>query len=63
MRYRTNLHVECKECDGNGYITWNVPVPHNVGIDIGYIDTDTVECAECAGRGWIPPHLVVDTED
>jgi len=55
--------VECKECDGNGYITWNVPVPHNFGIDIGYIDTDPVECADCAGRGWIPPHLVVDTED
>ena len=57
------MKVECKQCDGNGYITWEVPVPHNFGIDIGYIDTDTAECADCAGKGWIPQHLVIDTED
>jgi len=46
--------TECTECNGNGYITWEINVPHNFGRDIGYIDTDTSECNECAGYGWVP---------
>jgi hypothetical protein len=55
--------VDCSKCDGNGYITWEVTVPHNIGRDIGYIDTKNAECTECAGYGWLPSHLIVDIDD
>jgi len=55
--------VECKKCDGNGYISWEVIMPQGFTRDIGYPDSETAECRDCAGYGWIPSHLVVDTED
>ena len=41
----------CKECDGWGTIEVEVPRPHNVNRDVGFIDVDKIECPECEGTG------------
>ena len=41
----------CKECDGWGTIEVEVPRPHNVNRDVGFIDVDKIECPECGGTG------------
>ena len=41
----------CKECDGWGTIEVEVPLPHNVNRDVGFIDVDKIECPECEGTG------------
>jgi len=43
----------CKECDGSGYIEYDVPIPHGVNNDIGFIDTGVEVCFDCQGLGFV----------
>ena len=45
--------VKCPECDGDGYIEFDVPRPHNVGRDVGVIDVERVTCETCRGDGTV----------
>jgi len=45
--------VKCPECDGEGYIEFDVPRPHNVGRDVGVIDVERVTCETCHGDGTV----------
>ena len=45
--------VKCPECDGDGYIEFDVPRPHNVGRDVGVIDIEMEICKKCNGDGMV----------
>jgi DnaJ-class molecular chaperone len=49
----TPIMVVCPECDGEGYIEYEVPRPQGFGRDVGYIDTETEVCETCDGDGEI----------
>ena len=38
----TPIMDKCTDCDGEGTVLEEVPMPHNFNRDIGYIDTKTV---------------------
>lgn len=44
---------KCPDCDGEGYIEFDVPRPHNVNRDVGYLDTAREPCEMCQGDGEI----------
>ena len=50
---RAAAQVKCPECDGDGYIEFGVPRPHNVNRDVGVIDVDRVTCETCHGDGTV----------
>ncbi len=41
----------CEDCDGWGTIEVEVPRPHTIDRDVGYMDVDKIECPECKGTG------------
>jgi len=47
----TPIMVVCPECDGEGYIEYEVPRPQGFGRDIGYLDTESGICDFCSGDG------------
>ncbi len=50
MRMQETPYMDkCSECDGEGTVLEEVPMPHNFNRDIGFIDTKTVTCETCAG--------------
>ncbi len=50
MRMQETPYMDkCSECDGEGTVLQEVPMPHNFNRDIGFIDTKTVTCETCAG--------------
>lgn len=44
---------KCPDCDGEGYVEIDVPRPHNVNRDVGYLDTVRETCEMCQGDGEI----------
>jgi hypothetical protein len=48
--------IKCVECDGEGYIEYDVARPHNVNRDVGYLDTVKEVCEHCCGDGEIEEH-------
>tara|TARA_R110001606_G_scaffold366137_2_gene521166 strand:- start:5268 stop:5555 length:288 start_codon:yes stop_codon:yes gene_type:complete len=50
MRMQETPYMDkCSECDGEGTVLEEVPMPHNFNRDIGFIDTKTVTCETCSG--------------
>ena len=50
MRMQETPYMDkCSECDGEGTVLQEVPMPHNFNRDIGFIDTKTVTCETCSG--------------
>ena len=50
MRMQETPYMDkCSECDGEGTVLQEVPMPHNFNRDIGFIDTKTVTCETCNG--------------
>ena len=50
MRMQETPYMDkCSECDGEGTVLKEVPMPHNFNRDIGFIDTKTVTCETCSG--------------
>ena len=45
----TPIMDKCIDCDGEGTVLEEVPMPHNFNRDIGYMDTKTVTCETCNG--------------
>ncbi len=43
--------MTCPDCDGDGYIEYDIAKPHNFHRDIGYIETVTETCPTCLGDG------------
>lgn len=44
---------KCPDCDGEGYIEYDVPRPHNFNRDVGYLDAVRETCEMCQGDGEI----------
>ena len=50
MRMQETPYMDkCTDCDGEGTVLQEVPMPHNFNRDIGFIDTKTVTCETCSG--------------
>lgn len=47
----TPFRDTCPECDGEGYVEFEVPRAHNFNRDVGYLDVDAEVCDTCAGDG------------
>lgn len=47
----TPLMVKCDTCGGDGEYEVDVPMPHNAGRDIGYLDSRWETCEDCDGEG------------
>ena len=47
----TPVMAECPECGGAGEYEVDVPMPHNAGRDVGYLDSRWETCEECGGEG------------
>ena len=47
----TPLMVKCYTCGGDGEYEVDVPMPHNAGRDIGYLDSRWETCEDCDGEG------------
>lgn len=45
--------MKCTECDGDGYVEFGVPRPHNINRDVGVIDVERETCSKCQGDGEI----------
>lgn len=45
------LMIECPECGGAGEYEVDVPMPHNAGRDVGYLDSRWETCEMCEGEG------------
>lgn len=45
----TPIRIKCPDCDGDGFVEYEVPRPHNFNRDVGYIDTETEVCDTCSG--------------
>ena len=43
--------IVCPDCDGEGRVEYDLPRPHNLHRDIGYIDTVMDDCETCSGYG------------
>ncbi len=43
--------VTCPDCDGDGYIEYDLERSQGFGRDVGYIDTVTDTCEMCQGIG------------
>jgi len=48
-----SVYAECPECGGAGKYEVDVPMPHNAGRDVGYLDSEWVTCDECGGEGQV----------
>ena len=47
----TPVYTDCPDCGGDGRYEADVPMPHNAGRDVGYIDSEWVTCETCEGSG------------
>ena len=45
--------VSCPDCDGDGVVAVEVPMPHSPSRDVGYLDTRMEDCETCSGYGEI----------
>ena len=43
--------IQCPECDGAGEYEIDVPRPHALGFNEGFIDSEWSTCAHCGGDG------------
>ncbi len=49
----SNTSIDCPDCEGSGIVEVEYAVPHNINIDVGYIDTRMEECEDCFGSGQV----------
>ena len=47
-------NTKCPDCDGDGYVYYDVPRPQSFTRDIGYIDEEKEKCDMCQGSGEVP---------
>jgi DnaJ-class molecular chaperone len=56
-------NMACPECNGDGYITYEVARRQSFDRDIGYLEDVSETCPLCLGDGEIDVNIYRDDED
>ena len=56
-------NMACPECNGDGYITYEVARRQGFDRDIGYLEDVSETCPLCLGDGEIDVNIYKDDED